>query len=108
MDCLQLEDGTIHTAVPQAHHDLTPHYHRNFAPMGFQCGGLHGPNFRIQSIVTSQEAFDTATNHLPIPESHKTYLDTIYKAIALQSEKRRKFKEELAKALAQPHTLAEF
>ena len=76
--------------------------------MGSQCGGLHDPNFRIQSILISQEAFDNATSHLPIPESHKVCLVIIYKTIALQSEKYRKVKEELAKDLFQPHTLTEF
>ena len=104
MEYLQIEDGTIHTSVPQVHQDLTIHYHKHFSPMGSQCTGLHDPKFPIQSILTSREAFDFAVSHLPIPESHKPYLTTIYNAVTIQSEKHRKVKEELAK----PHTLAEF
>ena len=108
MEYLQLEDGTIHTSVPQVHQDLTIHYHKHFSPMGSQCMGLHDSKFPIQSILSSREAFDSAISHLPIPESHKPYLTTIYNAITIQSEKHSKVKEELARVLSQPHTLAEF
>ena len=76
--------------------------------MGSQRGGLHDPNFPIQSILTLREAFDTAISHLPISESRKPYLTTIYKDSSIQSEKHSRFKAELAEILSQSRTLIEF
>jgi hypothetical protein len=93
MEYLQLDDGTIHTAVPQVHQDLTEHYYKHFTPIGSQVGGLHDPNFSIKSILSSREEFDEAIAHLPIPASHRPYLDIIYRAITTQSEKHKKVRE---------------
>ena len=90
------------------HRDLTAHSSDHLTPKGSsQCDGLHAKGLNVQQILHSKDAFLTATSSLPIPDSHRHFLDIIYDAISIQSAAMKAVAAELVVILSSRPTVEE-